>query len=247
MTNDFPIEVSHFLSEKACAEAIQTIDDLRTHWLSRSNAELYTLGAAAYLDALEPRWAKHFGKPETDPAQYYQNAQQYNPILQSHFGWLYDTMVQFLEDKLHAPVSYREDLAWPGFHIFLHSPANAFGATHVPHFDRAFVTLNWDTSSHVDFKQTLSFTLTLQLPQIGGGLKLWDVEYDQVTQLPKEEAKALVRAQKSQLVPYEVGGLICHSGNQLHQISPWKSQPEDRRITLQGHGLLCDGVWILYW
>jgi len=34
----------------------------------------------------------------------------------------------------------------------------------------------------------------------------------------------------------------------LHQIAPAKDmKPNDERITLQGHGLICDGILRVYW
>jgi hypothetical protein len=36
-------------------------------------------------------------------------------------------------------------------------------------------------------------------------------------------------------------------GQAKHQIAPaFNCEPRDRRITLQGHGVRCDGVWRLY-
>jgi hypothetical protein len=52
---------------------------------------------------------------------------------------------------------------------------------------------------------------------------------------------------KPLVVPYKVGQLFYHTGHVLHQIVPgYKLDVEDRRITLQGHGVKCDGVWQLY-
>ena len=49
------------------------------------------------------------------------------------------------------------------------------------------------------------------------------------------------------VAPYTVGKLFYHTGHVLHQIIPgYKLQEGDRRITLQGHGIKCDGKWIIY-
>ena len=48
--------------------------------------------------------------------------------------------------------------------------------------------------------------------------------------------------------PYRIGGLVLHSGHKVHQIAPANDgQRGDERITLQGHGIRCGGVWNLYW
>ena len=52
---------------------------------------------------------------------------------------------------------------------------------------------------------------------------------------------------KPMVVPYEVGKLFYHTGHVLHQIIPgYQLDGDDRRITLQGHGIKCDGVWKIY-
>ena len=49
------------------------------------------------------------------------------------------------------------------------------------------------------------------------------------------------------VVPYKIGQMFYHTGHVLHQIVPgYKLDVWDRRITLQGHGVKCDGVWKLY-
>ena len=42
--------------------------------------------------------------------------------------------------------------------------------------------------------------------------------------------------------------MALHAGHLLHQIAPGTAlQPQDERITLQGHGVYVDGAWRLYW
>ncbi|BCU98447.1 MAG: hypothetical protein CM15mV22_0790 [Eurybiavirus sp.] len=43
------------------------------------------------------------------------------------------------------------------------------------------------------------------------------------------------------VVPYKIGQLFYHTGHVLHQIVGYKLDVWDRRITLQGHGVKCDG------
>ena len=52
---------------------------------------------------------------------------------------------------------------------------------------------------------------------------------------------------KPMVIPYTVGKLFYHTQHILHQIIPgYKPSNVDRRITLQGHGIKCDGIWRLY-
>lgn len=46
---------------------------------------------------------------------------------------------------------------------------------------------------------------------------------------------------------YHEGSMIWFTGHMLHQIAPgYKLEPDDMRITLQGHGIKCDGTWRIY-
>jgi hypothetical protein len=48
--------------------------------------------------------------------------------------------------------------------------------------------------------------------------------------------------------PYEAGTLYVHNATLMHQIKPWPWRPFDTpRLTLQGFGFNCGGVWYLYW
>jgi hypothetical protein len=47
---------------------------------------------------------------------------------------------------------------------------------------------------------------------------------------------------------YREGGLVVHSGYQLHQIAPAADmQPGYERMTLQAHALSVGGGYLLYW
>ena len=52
---------------------------------------------------------------------------------------------------------------------------------------------------------------------------------------------------KPMVLPYKVGRACYHIGPIWHQIMPgYELSDTDRRITLQGHGVKCDGIWRLY-
>jgi hypothetical protein len=49
------------------------------------------------------------------------------------------------------------------------------------------------------------------------------------------------------VVSYNLGESFFFKGVLLHQIAPFISLEEnERRITMQGHGLLCDGIWRIF-
>lgn len=229
------------------SEAIaRRVNELQPHWITRRGGALHTLGTAAYLDVPDAATAQHFGMAADAPL-YYRRVAELNPILRENFGWVYDRLGASLAEHLGAPTRYTSRCALPGFHVFSESPDWAVQAAHVPHFDRQFSELDWQAKGKIDFHRSISFTLAVKLPAEGGGLKTWEVDYYEVMAMPVEQRKDFIRAGKSTLHPYEVGGWVCHSGNALHQIAPWRCHPGDQRITLQGHGLYYDDAWNLYW
>lgn len=67
-------------------------------------------------------------------------------------------------------------------------------------------------------------------------------------ELPGWEIQQVIKSRAKRFYPYQVGQLIIHSGHTIHQAAPGKNlQPDDERITLQGHGIFSQGSWQLYW
>jgi hypothetical protein len=133
-------------------------------------------------------------------------------------------------------------LAMPGFHIWV-----GLGIPRRPgasiHFDLQYQRL-LARPQYANATGTVSFTLPIKLPAAGSSLRVWPgcTYPDDVPRL------AAVRQTDPEVVPYHLGGAVVHSGHVLHQIGATPSvQPDDLRITLQGHGLVVDGVLVLYW
>jgi hypothetical protein len=233
------------LTEEQCSKAYDSVHALRARWIPRGGSAeqslFFTIGTATYMDA---------GWPETS-RRYYDNAHAYNATLKTYFGWLYELVRSALEQYFEAPTSYREDLALPGFHIWLY-PGIFTQPTASVHFDLQYLQLPWQDDQAADFTQPISFTLPIKLPAMGGGLNVWELSYEEFMQ---ERARGLVeRAEqlcnvKSRIRhPYALGHLLMHSGHALHQIAPViATYPGDERICLQGHGIRCASGWKLYW
>jgi len=113
------------------------------------------------------------------------------------------------------------------------------------------------TFENVDYIDSLSWTLLLESPTSGSGLATWNDHKMEKYEKNKEFAshvKALsdyenFQSHKSPLnvVTYNLGEAFFFVGNLTHQISPSLSfSKHDRRITMQGHGTLCDGIWRIY-
>ncbi|SOD89692.1 hypothetical protein [Streptomyces sp. Ag109_G2-15] len=217
------------------------VHGLRRHWTPRGPepAAFFTLGAPSYLDLA----------PDPESGVYQKRADVSRPLLENSFDWLYARLAAVLGEHLGAPVHYPEHLALPGFHVWL-SAAVFTKPTAPMHFDLQYRAFSWPPGT--DLKRQISFTLPVRLPAAGGGLNLWDVSHEQFRHaLEKgwiESAADLKRFHALRYIPYTVGRMVIHSGHTLHQVAPsTRVEPDDERLTLQGHGVWCDGRWLLYW
>jgi hypothetical protein len=223
------------LTEEECSEVRSIVYELKEFWIQRHAAlPFYTLGVASPYDV--PK----------DKQSYYKEAKRYNFILHKRLGWLYERLANTLKKHLEKPILYPENLALPGFHIFLGHKAfeQPMGTVHC---DKSYM-FHWQPSQEVDFNHPISFTQAISLPKFGGGMYMWDLQYEEVKGLEHPEIEQLASMRKKSFYPYKVGRLVLHSGHTVHQIAPGKNlQPEDERITLQGHGVLYQNAWQLHW
>lgn len=225
------------LTADECAQVAATVHALRPHWIQRNPAApVFTLGVASYIDA-----AKDAG------GSYHEPAYDRNAVLAANFSWLYRRLLDWLTSHLGERVVFRPSCALPGFHVYLWSPVLDQWEASV-HQDLQYEFLDWDPSEAPDFRQPLSFTLAIALPQHGGGLNVWDVSHEELEGLSPDERHRKIHLARMQYHPYQVGHLAIHSGHKVHQIARTKKEQEgDQRITLQGHGIRCTGGWQLYW
>lgn len=225
------------LSSSECQQVSSTIQKLKHLWIARKpEVPFYSLGSGSYF---------HAASGVLLDEHYYTLVEKYNPLLQKHFGWLYQRLANRLSRHLNAPTCYSDNLALPGFHIFLFHPAFKF-ASAKQHRDLQYRQHQWHENQ--ENKRHISFTLALELPKFGGGMNIWDLHHHEVDKLSQTEIESLTSSRKQVFYPYQLGALALHSGHFVHQIAPAKNmQSDDRRITLQGHGTCDCGVWHLYW
>jgi hypothetical protein len=231
------LSTHEFLTPEECSRTREIIFGLKDKWVNRASGFMpfYTLGAASYLDS----------SPD-DAAPYYQATKRYNPILASNFPLLYDRLSERLTEITGIPTKYADNMALPGFHIFLYSKTFEYPIAHT-HFDLQFQTLKWEYEK-VDLDHPISFTCPIVMPKTGSGLNWWEITREDTKDLSEEGVDDLKRSKETLYFPYKLGNIILHEGLVLHQIAPSKDLEEnDERITLQGHGLVCDGVLRLYW
>lgn len=226
-----------FYTHEECRGVCDKVHALRSYWTNRGGGffPIYTLGSASYLDA-----------NNNDDSTYREKAKALNPILTANFPILYERLVNVLSDIFKMPVAYAEGLGYPGFHIFLSSKMfeKPIASTH---FDLQFQSIKWNFND-IDFDHPISFTCPFAMPKSGSGLNYWDIREDKNKKISVQELEKLKAAKETLYYPYELGKLVLHRGLILHQIAPSKDiEPDDERITLQGHGLICDGALRIYW
>lgn len=200
-----------FLSRKLDLDLDQVLENvvkLKAEWIQRSLPGFYTLGRCAYLDLASP--------------SYFEGSTKLNPILQEHFGEVYQAVGNYLEELLQEKVELCDSVAYPSFHIF---EANEVlvGRGGTWHQDRPHVTLGLGETDYG------TFTLPIVLPTSGGGIDYLDGD-------------------ESIYFDYTPGEVVVHSGMVYHRIAPLKEAVVgEMRITLQGHVVRHQGQMIMYW
>ncbi len=254
------------LSEEELTRTSDLVDLFREYWVNRgiysptegffpdSNIpiDFYTIGGVTYIDGF------------SDLDSYYTYSKAVNPTLKEYFGWLYDIVIDKLSEQI-GPCELIDELAHPGFHIFGHQPGYHVYPHTIQFVTKPYATIHydlqqnkhlkiWEKYEDVDLDNCLSFTLCIEVPGSGGGLNTWNEpslrEYD-----PKNSYTMEIKTMDygdmgppTAVVTYERGKMFYFIGKLLHQIAPAAQTltPDERRITLQGHGVKCDGVWRIY-
>ena len=230
------IETETVLSPKNCLQIRNELCHQKELWKKRSDQfPFYTLGAASYLDARK------------EAQTYYLRSTLESPLLRQNFGDLYEKLQVVLNRYLGAPTTLDHEQAPPGFHLYFSHPVFETPIADV-HFDRQHHWLSWEHPDEIEWSNPISFTLPLALPEHGGGIHLWELEYDAFVSLDLPEQKKAFTETAPTYHAYQLGQLAIHSGHRLHQIAPGlRLGPNDERITLQGHALQRRGTWQLYW
>ena len=206
---------------------------------------MYTLGSASYLDASKySRDILSLSKEDI-----VKKLTKYNPILKETFSELLESIRCFFEREFGLECSYSSSLAYPGFHIFESSNENSNQYNHEPHFDGQYETLMKIMDiKDISPEKLLSFTLPIALPPEGGGLRMWNWNYNDNNGKTSKEIINGIKKSKIVNIKYNEGEIIWHNGLNLHQIKAWPiSKQSTPRITMQGHGCLINNKMYLYW
>jgi len=221
------------LSAAECDEIAEAVLGERDRWTPRSPSGLFsTLGVNAYMDLA----------PAADAnASYFGPARGSNLMLKQRFAGVHGKLAEALEREPGLPAKYADDLAMPGFHIWTGAGIPSRPVTSI-HFDLQYQRL-LTRPEYAHASGTVSFTLPVRLPAAGSSLRVWPCRYPE-----DADRVAAIRQEEPEIVPYHLGSAVVHSGHVLHQIGVTPSvQPDEIRITLQGHGLVLGDLLVLYW
>ena len=249
-------------TKEDCNKIETTVDSLDKLWINRSctrrfsyenkmhisRAPFWTLGAVSYLDHVK------------SGDQYDKHRDYLNPVLYKKFNWIYEIITEKLQEALGEPVVIDKFLAHPGFHIFAAKTGTTIEPEYMKMFEQPLGSVHvdvqweehhdyWQKFDKVNLEDTLSFTVPIKLPSGGGGLYTWADEVNPYSfNYTTNETKLSELKHPCVTNLYNEGEMIYFIGHLLHQMMPGVNvQPTDRRITVQGHGQKCDGVWRLYW
>jgi hypothetical protein len=252
-----PVEIVPCIASDEASTYADKVLNLHRQW-DNHDTYFHTLGAVTYLEAFNAE-----GPLRPDELDgYYSHKRLMNPILKKTFGGLFES-VELALSRAIGPAEIIDDLGYPGFHIFGPTPekgtidqefidnfqGDSWGNLHidiqyVPHMPI------FQKFKKIDLDKTLSFTLALRLPKNGSGLRIWrEIEgrenINEFNYLDINVRKDLIGPPRE--VIYETGKLTYFIGHLVHQVPMTKNLlKNDLRITLQGHGVLCDGIWRLY-
>jgi hypothetical protein len=227
------VSLHEVLRIRECEAVRDRVLSLKKHWMSRSEGgHFFTLGVASYLDAV--------GRHDA----YLKEAREINPILRANFDWLCERIRKGFEDLLGQPVSYSEECALPGFHIFIFDGGDQ---TNDQPSSRAHFDMQWmHAMPRCRPEETLSFTLPIEEPAGGCSLAIWPMHFDAVH--PGFDALSYAARRPPQTLPYTRGHMLVHDGLLLHAIGRASTAtPKGYRITFQGHGAKAAENWKLYW
>jgi hypothetical protein len=221
------------LDSDECDTVRDQLMTLRDYWSPRWGGGAFTLGAAAYIDAVPQH------------AVYLEAAKAINPVLCRFFGGLLERVRRFFEESLGDAAFFDPRYATPGFHIFV---LDGGDQSRDDPAARAHFDLQWMRAIPGQIpSETLSFTLLIEAPSGGASMATWNARYADIGRLGCTPVEYAFN-HAPHIITYARGLIVVHDGLTLHAIGcSTMAAPEGYRITLQGHGVRLPRGWLLYW
>lgn len=268
MINFFKVLEDHDL--KRCKEIILSLEN---DYISLDTTRFKTLGAASYLHYGHEHETNKRDKQQYDNIKdkcnpiLMNNFKWLYDILIEHLSKNLNEPCEITPDI---------GLAYPGFHIFhaYENCEDVINPAHFDYQWEYHIENLTSIFDKVDKDKFLTFTLSIILPPSGAGLYYWPLKnpnkqysfleaekemhhvLESATNLfiKADEIDTFVTQKEYEnttspvILDYKEGYITMFTQPILHQIMPFKEgwTKEDKRITLQGHGIKCDGIWRLY-
>jgi hypothetical protein len=208
------------LEKEACAALVEGVYRARSLWIPNFSGVQFTLGRA---------WYTHFEEDRED--EYFDKAEASDAVVEAAVPGLQELVLRLAGASLGEPVARRPGWCGPGVHIF---PAGSQVA-------RRGGEVHFDTEGMSDEQlrarlPSLSFVLMLQMPEVGGGLRLWNRFYegDDFPEHPGPQVPCTT-------VMYAPGDLVVFDAYRLHQILSFRGEID--RISATVHLLYQDSRW----
>lgn len=164
------------------------------------------------------------------PVFYAEHARATNRMLYRSYQDLYDRVAGLFEGRYGLHAAFVDELAIPGFHLMQYAHAGRYEGGGW-HYDQLAWQVPYFVEHAPEVEGILNFTLPLAVPSGGTGMDL-----------AGEEATA------EEHVTYRPGLLVFNECEVLHRIGRSSClRSQERRLTLQGHGVLFRGRVLLFW
>ncbi len=213
--------VPAMLSPDECTRMVEAVYAAREHWNDDFGGTQFSLGRAFYT---------HFETGKSDA--YFAGAKSSDALVERALpgiqAWMRDLCAKVTGDHARP----RRGWCGAGVHVF---PARGEVARRggARHFDVEGLNERQTAAR----RPALSIVVMLQLPERGGGLRLWEARYHGHEHATRADART-----RSEILTYDVGGALAMDSYRLHQIQPFSGARDRISVTL--HAAEVDpGVW----
>lgn len=253
-------------SQDECSHYVNLIDELGDSWTKRQmgNYYYYTLGLSSLYDV-----SSNIEKDKT----HLEKIKNSNMLLKTNFLSIYNKIIKVISDQVGESSLIIEQAPIPGFFIYGEPKPNNIkkSTVEIPlgigdiHTDLPVEGLDYIWSQYKEVAdECISFTLPIEMPEYGSGLLLWDqpdmgcYSKNDISNIYKhhdysqdERNMILLNSKIKNKIPEFIehvpGRMLLQEGEQWHAATfSTKPLSTDRRITLQGMGVKCDGIWRLF-
>lgn len=236
------ITQSSIMTDREAGQWAERVCQMRHAWTDAGDGLVYFLGTSAYATA-NPRIG---GSLEN----YRRSILATNPLLGGGFEPLYQQVEADLSRILGGRFQRNEELGYPGFISWVLQGATPPEPCAI-HCDLHYRLLPWESlTGRAEPDELIGFTLPLQLPGEGGGLRTWQ-SYDEAAARARffgGDLLSSIHDRACECFEYGVGLLTIQHGLVIHQ--PYLRGPIHKgeiRMTMQGFGARFGTTWLLYW